>query len=75
MTLLEHYEMERKEGLEEGLKKGLKEGLKKGILGAIEIMVEDGRTEQEMTDRLVNEYKINLENAMEYITEWKKQKS
>ena len=23
MTLLEHYEMERKEGLEEGLKKGI----------------------------------------------------
>ena len=61
MTLLEHYEMERKEGLEEGLKKG--------ILGAIEIMVEDGRTEQEIIERIMRKYNLSSEEAAGYMNQ------
>ena len=67
MTLLEHYEKERKEGLEEGLEKG--------ILGAVDIMHLVGKTEAEMTDLLVDTYKINFEKAQEYINEWKNKRS
>ena len=51
MTLLEHYEMERKEGLNIG------------IIGAVAIMREDGKSDQEIVERLVRTYGLSEDEA------------
>ena len=62
MTLLEHYELEREEGRKEGRKEGV-------ILGAVETMVEDGRSEQEIIERIMRKYNLSSEKAAVYVNQ------
>ena len=60
-------EMElREEGLEEGLEKGREEGK---ILGAIEIMREDGRNNADIIARLMCKYGLSQIEAERYLTD------
>ena len=56
MTLLEHYEKERKEGIKEGI-----------ILGTIETMFDDGKPEKEILERIMNKYDLTHEGAVKYV--------
>ena len=53
----------REEGREEGRKEGLKEGLDKGIIGSVAIMREDGKSDQEIVERLVRTYGLSEDEA------------
>lgn len=59
---------ERREGLEEGQKIGQKIGLTEGILGAVEIMLEDGKSDNEIVTRLMSKYSLTDEKAKEYLS-------
>ena len=60
--------MEKAESWEEGRAEGRKEGKAEGIyIGVIETMLDDGRTDQEILNRLTDKYGLAEEEANHYI--------
>ena len=56
------------EGREEGLAKGLAEGRTEGmILGTIETLRDDGKTEEEIRSRLISKYRLTEKEAEGYM--------
>ena len=63
----------RKEGREEGREEGRKEGREEGIiLGTIETMREDGKTDSEILKRLRDRYQLSEAVAQEYLNQVEK---
>ena len=52
---------------EEGRKEGLEEGLEKGIKALIIDNMEDGKTKEEISDKLIKRFDISQEEAEKYI--------
>lgn len=57
----------RNEEREEGRKEGLEEGLEKGIKALIIDNMEDGKTKEEISDKLIKRFDISQEEAEKYI--------
>ena len=68
MSLMVEFRERYKEGKEDGFA----EGMLKGIQILVETGQEDGRTEEELINRLVNKYSLTLEEAQRNVQQyWK----
>ena len=73
LALAAEREEGRTQGIEEGRTQGIEEGRTQGIeegkiLGIIEIMREDGRSDEDIIARLVSRCGLTEEQAEEYLT-------
>ena len=59
---------ERKEGRAEGRAEGEEKGIEKGkIIGAVEVMRDDGKDDLTIISRIANKYNLSEEQAKEYV--------
>ena len=64
--------VQREEAEEIGEEIGLKKGKDFGIIGAIEIMLEDGKADKEILQRIQSKYEISEAQAEKYLAEAKR---
>ena len=64
--------VQREEAEEIGEEIGLKKGKDFGIIGAIEIMLEDGKADKEILQRIKSKYEISEAQAEKYLAEAKR---
>ncbi len=62
----------REKGLQEGIEKGIEEGIEKGlftgICAFIQDYLEDGKTKEEIIDKLIKRFSMSREEALNYYT-------
>ena len=51
----------------EGVTEGINQGLDKGIIGAVELLREDGHDDQTIIKRIMSKYHLTLEAAKKYV--------
>ena len=51
----------------EGITEGINQGLDKGIIGAVELLREDGHDDQTIIKRIMSKYHLTLEAAKKYV--------
>ena len=74
LALAAEREEGRTQGIEEGIARGITQGLSEGkILGIIETMREDGRSDEDIIARLVSRCGLPEEQAEEYLKETEKE--
>ncbi len=60
-------ERARQRGMKDGLEKGLKDGLEKGIMGAIEMLLEVGKSVADIHAALMRQYSLDADEASRYL--------
>ncbi|HIZ55832.1 MAG TPA: hypothetical protein H9671_06465 [Firmicutes bacterium] len=51
----------------EGVTEGINQGLDKGIIGAVELLREDGHDDQTIIKRIMSKYHLTLEATKKYV--------
>ena len=67
MTLEQKMADKYDDGEKIGIQKGERKGLKKGIQGTVEILREDGYSDQKILKRITDKYNLSEKQAKKYL--------